>query len=224
MVPPSARFTRRLVRDGFQDAGTHLRHFVQAVVDACAAAADCRVSKQRLSTGIFSSERPRASRSRGPAIPMVTLASSRSISSTPPSSLRSSARRIVCCSSFADGIEAAARSRAPSMEGRSSRCRSRRPPMPVSVWSSTASSVALLSRGEDRFHQFQVAHRHGVEHHAIGAVVETRAGPGDRARRAAFREGNAGWRRRPQTAAGRSASPQPSSESRLKCSRRVRSA
>ena len=49
--------------------------------------------------------------------------------------------------------------------------------MPVSVWSSTASTVACAARPrgigrEQRLDQFQVAHRHRVEHHGIGAVVE----------------------------------------------------
>ena len=159
--------------------------------------AACCVSKQRFNAGIFSSERPSASTSRGPAVPRVTLASRRSRSRMPASSLRSSARRMVCCSSSPTASRRCSIS-ARSMEGRSRRWRSRRPPMPVRVWSSTSNTVACVLRagvgGEERLDQFQIAHRDGVEHHGIGAIVVRPGGRDGRARRAAFRAGNAGWR------------------------------
>ncbi len=44
--------------------------------------------------------------------------------------------------------------------------------------------------GEDRFDQFQIAHRDGVEDHGIGAIVVRPAGRDGRARRVAFRAGS----------------------------------
>ncbi len=148
-------------------------------------AACWRLEAAASASGCFSSERPSASKSRGPAVPSVTLASRRSRSRMPPSCLRSSARRMVCCSSSPTASSRASIS-ARSSEGRSSRWRSRRPPMPVMVWSSTPSSVASspLAR-EERLHQFQVAHRDGVEHHAVGAVVK--GGPVEVVERGALR-------------------------------------
>ncbi len=95
--------------------------------------------------------------------------------------------------------------------------------MPVRVWSSTPSSVALLLPAKQGLDKFQIAHRDGVEHHAVGAIVEGGAVQvleGGALRLAQVVEDGAGG----ANGGGRSARPQPSSESRWKCSRRVRSA
>ncbi len=131
----------RLVGDGF--AGSRSATSATSSRRPCRSRrrAACCVSKQRFSAGIFSSERPSASTSRGLATPMVILASRRSISRMPPSCLRNSARRMVCCSNSPTASRRCSIS-ARSSEGRSRRWRSRRPPMPVWVWSRTASRVA----------------------------------------------------------------------------------
>ena len=111
--------------------------------------------------------------------------------------MRSSARRIVCSSSSPTASSRCSIS-ARFSDGRSSRCRSRRPPIPVSVCRPAQQHACACAPfvGEDRLHQLQVAHRHRVEHHDVGAIVIRRAGPDGRARRAAYRAGSAGSRPR----------------------------
>ena len=82
--------------------------------------------------GIASRDLPSASTSRGVADPSVIFASKRSRSRIPPRVLRISARKIVFL-----WISSTASSRASisanSKDGRSSRLRSSRPPIPVTV-------------------------------------------------------------------------------------------
>ena len=83
---------------------------------------------------------PRATRSRGPAVPRVTRPRMRSRSCTPP---KASRRRPRSRARKASSSTASSRSwmRSSSTRGRRIHSRSRRPPMAVRVWSRTSRSV-----------------------------------------------------------------------------------
>ena len=64
---------RRLVGDGLQDAVAHFGDLIQTVVQVAQARRTLRFERALSAPGIFSSERPSASKSRGPAVPMRDL-------------------------------------------------------------------------------------------------------------------------------------------------------
>ena len=136
--------------------------------------AACCVSKQRFSAGIFSSERPSASRSRGPADAERDLGEQ-------PLQIENAAQ-LLAQFGAQDGLlqqirprrRGAARSRrdrardaaaAGAAGGRPCRLRSGRARR--AGWPAFGRRVG----GEERLDQFQVAHGDGVEHHGFGAVV-----------------------------------------------------
>ena len=98
---------RRLIGDGFEDEAWRRRAARRGGRGWSAGAGGLLGSaKQRLRAGIFSSERPRARRSRGPAEPSVTLASRRSRSRMPASCFAQFGAQDGLLQQFAYGVEA----------------------------------------------------------------------------------------------------------------------
>ena len=137
--------------------------------------AACWVSKQRLSAGIFSSERPRASRSRGPADAEGDLGEQAFEIEDARELLAQFGAQDGLLTQFADGVEAlfdfgavhggaqqalAQQAAAHAGEGL--------------IEHAEQGELGLRAagvRGEEGLEQFQIAHGDGVEHHGVGAVV-----------------------------------------------------
>jgi hypothetical protein len=167
---------RRLVGDGFQDQRP--RASGSSSSRSCIARRPRRaglgVSKPRFSAGIFSSERPSASRSRGPAAQRDFGQQPLDIQNAGQLLAQFGAQDGLL-QQFAHGVQARFDFRAverrpqqalpqqtPAHAGRASdRARQQR-----------AACCCAPASGEERLDQLQIAHRDGVEHHAFGAVVK----------------------------------------------------
>ena len=103
----------------------------------------------------------------------------------PPSCLRSSARRMVCCSSSPTRIEA--RFDLGAIERGAQQALPQQPSAHAGAGliEHAAAALSRASPAKTRLHQFQVAHGDGVEHHGLGAVVE--GGPVEVIERGALR-------------------------------------
>ena len=165
---------RRFFRNRVQDAIANFGNFIQLRRQSHAGASASKAAACSFSFGTSASDRPSASNSRGPAVPSVSFASSRSRSRTFASSLRVSDRAMVASERCLHRVQP--RLDLFELQARPQQSRAQHSAAHAGaglIQHMNQRRLAAFAR-EQRLQQLQIPHRDRVQNHRLRAIVERR--------------------------------------------------